>query len=135
MLKQIAISSALVVFGGLFAATAGADPKSGATGSEYGTDKQSTAKHDEHGMQKQGLTFSELDQNGDGTISESELQQADAEIAVDHSSLDMDADGQVDRAEFAAFERKQRDPSRTTTPGTEPGETSQSDDSGSDRDY
>lgn len=117
MLKKMAITSAMLVLGGLFAATAGADTKTGtAAGSEYEADKQGMTQQDK---QKQGPSFSELDENGDGTISQSEWQQA--EVDVDHGSLDRDADGQVDRSEFAAFERTERDPTDRSERGTEHG--------------
>lgn len=90
LIKKTIFSSAIVVMGGLFATSAMAD----------GGDK--TAMHDD--KQAKQVDFQKVDQNGDGSISETEFQSADIE-AVDHQALDTDSDGSVSRTEFAAFER------------------------------
>jgi len=90
MFGRTLLSSAIVLAGGLFASGAFAN-----TGEE--------------GATLDGVSFSQLDQDGDGYISESEMQQADAEIAMDHTTLDVNGDGQVDETEFAAFEKESKD--------------------------
>ena len=84
------LASTIVVAGGLFASAA-------------------LANTGESGMHKgQDVTFWKVDENGDGYISRTEFENAGVE-QVDHSTLDFDNDGRVDRTEFAAFERLQEE--------------------------
>lgn len=54
------------------------------------------------GGTQQMASFEELDQDGDGYLSEEELQAAEQDLQP--SELDTDNDGRVSRTEFAAFE-------------------------------
>lgn len=51
--------------------------------------------------------FEELDQDGDGFLSESELEGEES-LAAQHSELDSDGDDRVSRTEFSAFEQHQQ---------------------------
>jgi uncharacterized surface protein with fasciclin (FAS1) repeats len=58
------------------------------------------------------VDFDELDQDGDGYLSEEELQ-AQEELAAEQDQLDSNQDGQISRTEFAAFEQGSDMPSST----------------------
>jgi hypothetical protein len=103
MWKNGLLSGAIVLAGGLLASMAVANPE---TGYEKSAGTEAAEQHD---MDKshQSLSFSEIDSNADGYISESELTQAQAqaELSVEHDELDTNNDGRVDQTEFAAFEQ------------------------------
>jgi len=75
-----------------------------------------------------GMDFDELDQDGDGYLSEEELQQAE-QLQAQQDQLDSNQDGRVSRTEFAAFEREQGSSSETPSSSDQ---RSSSDQSGSD---
>lgn len=85
--KNRLASSVIVLAGGLFATSALANP-SNPSGQ---------------------LTFNDIDQNGDGQLSQSEFQAVDVQERVDHDALDTDNNGQIDESEFAAFEQASQD--------------------------
>jgi len=58
--------------------------------------------------------FSKLDANGDGMVS-SEEATADPVLSKDWAAADLNQDGQLERAEFSAFEQK----SKAVAPGTD----------------
>ena len=124
MLRNTLVSSAIVIAGGLLASSALANTGEGVDKAHKG----------------QQVSFEQVDQNGDGYISQSEFENADVQ-QVDHSTLDFDNDGRVDRTEFAAFERMETDESsqqRSQYPaeGTEGSEPQQEHDPrSSDSDY
>ena len=97
MLKHRLLSGAIVVAGGLFATTALAN-----------TDEKS-GMHS--GQKSKDVSFEKVDGNGDGYISQSEFQDINVEQQVDHSALDQNNDGRLDRTEFAAFEQLTEDQS------------------------
>lgn len=51
------------------------------------------------------LAFTELDQDGDGKLSPKELEAAGG-LQKDFSTVDLNDDGAIDRAEFSAFEKE-----------------------------
>jgi hypothetical protein len=53
----------------------------------------------------QAASFSSLDRNQDGFISESEAQ-AGEEVSQNFDQIDRNSDDQIDRSEFAAFEQQ-----------------------------
>ena len=75
-----------------------------------------------------GVDFDELDQDGDGYLSEEELQQA-GELQAQQDQLDSNQDGRVSRTEFAAFEREQG--SSSSMPSSSDPQSSTDDESGS----
>jgi hypothetical protein len=56
-----------------------------------------------------GATFDELDTNQDGQVSTDEAAK-DVELKKAWSSVDQDANGAIDRAEFSAFETQREKP-------------------------
>lgn len=114
MLKKTIASGVLVLAGGL--------GMSAAANTEDGM-----KEHPMH--QEQDVSFQKLDRNGDGYISQSELQSSDVE-QVQHDTLDTDNDGRINRTEFAAFEQMSQDqssdPSREAVPDYQADEPFQS---------
>lgn len=78
--------------------------------------------------------FDELDQNGDGYLSQEELQEADGIAAADTAADDMDSDGdgQVSRSEFAVFEQT---PTEDASGAGESGQSGGSESAGGRADY
>jgi len=65
-------------------------------------------------------TFGELDANQDGELSTEEAGR-NVELMKVWSSVDKDANGTIDRAEFSAFEtRVEKQPAPEQTPGRQP---------------
>ena len=54
----------------------------------------------------QEVSFSDIDQNQDGYISQQEAQQASQQVSENFQQIDQNADEQIDRTEFAAFEQQ-----------------------------
>jgi uncharacterized surface protein with fasciclin (FAS1) repeats len=74
-------------------------------------DEWSTAG--ETAMSESEADFDQLDEDGDGYLSEDELQ-AQQDLAAEHDQLDSDADGRISRTEFAAFEEERSSDSSTS---------------------
>ncbi|MFW6093299.1 MAG: EF-hand domain-containing protein [Pseudomonadota bacterium] len=112
MFKRTLLSSAIVIASGLGASAVLASTEgeewSDDTASETSshTAEESTSMASDSGSEMP--SFSELDTDGDGYLSEEEFQQ-NAELAELHAELDQDADGQVDESEFAALEQSGMD--------------------------
>jgi hypothetical protein len=64
--------------------------------------------------------FNQLDSDGDGYVSRSDVQEHD-ELANRWEQLDTNADQQLDRAEFSAFENMASDTGADPGAGTDPG--------------
>lgn len=100
MVKRTLLSSAIVLAGSFGTAAALAQTEQDQWGDQ-------TAQEEQWGQtsQQEGLpNFEELDTDGDGFLSQEELEQ-NAELADVHDQLDENADGLVDRTEFAALEQ------------------------------
>jgi uncharacterized surface protein with fasciclin (FAS1) repeats len=57
--------------------------------------------------------FDQLDEDGDGYLSEDEMQ-VQQDLAAEHGQLDSDADGRISRTEFAVFEEERSSDSSTS---------------------
>lgn len=108
MLRKTLATSAILI-GGLtsYAAALDASESQRSTADEYAdaaTEKATQHAADQADSMK-SATFSQLDTNGDGYLSQTELQEAPTDLSANHDTLDSNQDGQVDQTEFAAFER------------------------------
>jgi sporulation protein YlmC with PRC-barrel domain len=68
------------------------------------------------------VSFQQLDVNNDGVISQEEAQQ-DQQLSNNWEQADQNADNQIDRAEFSAFEQQMGAPGQEQPPQTQPGGT------------
>ncbi len=107
MMKRTLLSSAIAIAGSLGMSAALAQTTEEDAWSEQSTQQDQWS---EQSQQQSALpSFSELDTDGDGFLSEEELQ-ANMELSEVHSQLDENADGLVDETEFAALEEAHMSP-------------------------
>ncbi|MFW6092618.1 MAG: fasciclin domain-containing protein [Pseudomonadota bacterium] len=84
-------------------------PSAAGTGIAAADDGETDSAAAEETRTAQAGSFDELDTDGDGYLSEEELQASEQDLQADE--IDSDADGRVSRSEFAAFEGSESDAS------------------------
>jgi hypothetical protein len=110
----LALAAAPALAAGEYGQSGSSQPQSGMSGSGA-----SGAGVSRSGMDYGTTSFNNLDKDGNGQVSKQEAQKGNDQLSQQWDEFDSNQDGQLDRAEFAAFESARQSPRSQGGMGTQ----------------